>query len=403
MLISVIFFLFITLAIISGLVAPTIREFQISNNLIRSKQSFILSESGIEDAYFRLKNAKPIGAVTNITLLGNTATTTITDSAYNEKKITTLGNVSSRERKNELTLTTGTGVAFNYGIQAGTGGFIIGNAVVNGNVYSNGSIIGSNGATITGSAVSAEATGFIDNVDVGQSGIGDIRAHNVINSTVSGNLYCQTGSGNNKPCDTTQTDPVTVEMPITQVMVDKWKADATAGGTVSGNVIITTPTTLGPVKITGNLTINNDLVIADTIYVVGNISTNNNAHISLSSSYVNAGGIIVTDGRVVLSNNVQFITGNATVYVLMVTTSTCPVGCSGLNALEILNNVGAILVNAQNGTVHLNNNVQLSEVVGKTIIIDNSATINYTLGLVNGSFNSGPSGGWNIRSWKEIE
>ena len=37
MLISVIFFLFISLAITSGLVSPSVREFKIANDLIKSR------------------------------------------------------------------------------------------------------------------------------------------------------------------------------------------------------------------------------------------------------------------------------------------------------------------------------------------------------------------------------
>jgi len=404
MLISVVFFLFISLAIISGLVSPTVREFKISNDLIKSHQSFFLSESAMEDAYFRLKTAKTMGSTDTITLEGNSATAIITDSGYNKKTISSLGDVSSRQRTNELILSTGDGISFNYGIQAGIGGFVIGNAIIYGNVYSNGNITGSNGAIITGSAFSAGASGAIDNVDVGQGGVGDIRAHTVTNSTVAGNLYCQTGTGNNKSCNTSQADPGVVDMPITQAMVDKWKADAELGGTTVGNLTISSPATLGPKKITGNLAINANLTIAGTIYVVGNITTNNGAEISLSSSYGPTGGIIVSDGRVVLSNNAEFFgSGSEGSYVLLTTTSTCPAGCSGLNAIEILNNVGAILINAQNGTVHLHNNVELNEVVGNGIIIDNSAEVHYLSGLANSNFSSGPSGGWNIQSWGETQ
>jgi hypothetical protein len=358
----------------------------------------------MEDAYFRLKTAKTMGSTDTITLEGNSATAIITDSGYNKKTISSLGDVSSRQRTNELILSTGDGISFNYGIQAGIGGFVIGNAIVYGNVYSNGNITGSNGAIITGSAFSVGASGVIDNVDVGQGGVGDIRAHTVTNSTVAGNLYCQTGTGNNKSCNTSQADPGVVDMPITQAMVDKWKADAELGGTTVGNLTISSPATLGPKKITGNLAINANLTIAGTIYVVGNITTNNGAEISLSSSYGPTGGIIISDGRVVLSNNAEFFgSGSEGSYVLLTTTSTCPAGCSGLNAIEILNNVGAILVNAQNGTVHLNNNVELNEVVGNGIIIDNGAEVHYLSGLANSNFSSGPSGGWNIQSWGETQ
>ncbi|MEK9182613.1 MAG: hypothetical protein AAB809_00875 [Patescibacteria group bacterium] len=404
MLTSIVFFLFISLAIIFGLVTPSVRGFKISNDGIRSKQSLILSESGIEDAYFRLKNVKPIGSSTSLTLNGNTVTSTITDSGYNEKTISSLGDVNSRQRTNELVLNAGDGVSFNYGIQAGVGGFSIGNAIVNGNVFSNGTIIGANGATVTGSAVSVEASGLIDNVDVGQGGVGDAISHTVNNSVVSGNLYCQTGSDNNKACDTSQADPASIPMPITQAMMDDWKSDAELGGTTIGDVTISSSTALGPRKITGDLAINGDITITGTIYVVGNITTNNGAHVTLDGSYGPTGGIIITDGRVTLNNLVEFFgSGSSGSYVLLVTTSACPTGCSGLNALEILNNVGAILVSAQNGTVHLNNNVELNEVVGNRIIIDNSAEVNYTSGLASTSFTSGPSGGWNIKSWKEVK
>ncbi|HYD90094.1 MAG TPA: hypothetical protein VEA37_01235, partial [Flavobacterium sp.] len=156
MLISVVFFLFISLAITSGLISPTVREFKNAGDLIRSRQSLYLSESGIEDSYYRLKNSLPVSSSTSINLNGHTATTQITDSGFNEKTISSLGSVDSRERKNEVVLTTGTGVSFSYGVQVGAGGLTMGNnSVVNGSVYSNGSITGS--GTITGSALSANS------------------------------------------------------------------------------------------------------------------------------------------------------------------------------------------------------------------------------------------------------
>ncbi len=403
MLISVVFFLFISLAIIAGLVGPSVREFKISGDLVRSRQSFFLAESGVEDAYYRLSNAKPIGASTNITLNGSTATTTITDSGYNEKTISSSGDVASRQRKNQLVLSTGTGIAFSYGIQAGTGGFQLGNATVVGNVYSNGNITGSNGAEITGSAFAAGA-GTINNIDIGQSGTGNAWARTVTNSTIQGTLYCQTGSGNNKSCNTSQGDAPAVGMPLTDEMITNWKADAALGGTISGNYTFTGGGSFGPKKINGNLTINSNMTITGTIHVTGNVTTSNGVHVSLSPSYGTSGGIIIIDGTADFSNNADFTgSGSANSFVMVVVTSTCPTGCAGSpNAVEVDNNVGAVIINAQNGTVHLNNNAELNEVVGKTIIIDNSAEVNYLSGLANTSFSSGPSGGWNVKTWKEI-
>jgi len=405
MLISVVFFLFISLAIIAGLVSPTVREFRNANVNLNSKRSYFLAESGSEDAYFRLKNATPIGSSTSITLNGNTATTTVNNSGYNEKTITALGDVSSWQRKNEIKLNTGTGIAFNYGIQSGTGGFVMNNnAGVTGNVYSNGNIAGADHAFITGTAIAAGATGTINGVSVGQNGVGNAQAHTVTNSTIAGTPYCQVGSGNNKPCNTSQADPSPQNMPITQAMIDQWKADAALGGTITGNYTISSADTFGPKKVTGNLNINANLTVTGTIYVVGQITTTNGVQVSLSSSYGTTGGIILTDGYVDISNNVTFTgSGSAGSYIMLITTSQCPTGCEGQYAFDISNSAAAIIVNAQNGTVHLNNNVTLNGVVGQTILMDNNAQVNYLSGLANASFTSGPSGGWNVKSWKEVK
>ncbi|MFA6274498.1 MAG: hypothetical protein WC662_05035 [Candidatus Paceibacterota bacterium] len=406
MLISVVFFLFISLATISGLVSPSVREFKIANDLIRSGQSYFLSESGVEDAYYRLKNAKPIGSSTSIILNGNTAITNITDSGYNEKTISSVGDVSDRERKNAVVVNAGQGIAFNYGIQAGQGGFSINKATVNGNVFANGSIIGTHsGNRINGTAISAGPSGLISAMNIGQNGTGNAQAHTINDSTVEGNLYCITGSGNNKVCNSSLPDPDPIPMPITQVMIDQWKADANINNdTVVGNLTISTPTQLGPKKITGNLTINANLTLTGTVYVVGNIITANNVHVSLSPSYGTTGGILITDGPVNLSNNVVFEgSGSANSYIMLLTTSSCPSGCGSTYALEIANNVGAVILNAQNGTAHMNNNVTLNEVVANRIVMDNNAVVNYLSGLANMSFTSGPSGGWNIKNWKETQ
>jgi hypothetical protein len=408
MIVSVIFFLFISLAIISGLVSPSVREFKVANDLIKSKQSFFLSESGVEDAFYRLKTAKMIGDSVEIILDGNSVITNITDSGYNEKTISSLGDVLDRERKNELVLTTGQGVSFSYGIQAGTGGFSINKAIVNGNVFANGDIIGTHSdATVKGTAVSSGGSGLINNLKVGLdiNGTGNAQAHTVTNATVQGTIYCKHGSGNNKSCNTSLVDPVAAPMPVTQAMIDQWKADANINNDAVSSLTISTPAQLGPKKITGNLTINADLTITGTIYVAGRIIFKNGVHVSLSPSYGTTGGIMLTDGYIDMSNLVNFSgSGSDGSYILLLTTSSCPTtGCSSTDAIGIYQNANAVILNAQNGTLHVHNNVKLNEAVGKKIMMDNGAEINYLTGLANTAFSSGPTGGWNLKSWKEVE
>lgn len=157
MLISVVFFLFISLAIISGLVSPTVREFRSANVNLNSKKSYFLAESGSEDALYRVLKNMAISGSETLTLNNNSATTTITSVSGSSKQITSLGDVSSYQRKTDIVLSvSATGTSFNYGVQVGSGGVEMGqNSNIIGNIYSNGSISGENGAKISGDTIVA--------------------------------------------------------------------------------------------------------------------------------------------------------------------------------------------------------------------------------------------------------
>lgn len=403
MLILVVVFLFASVVIVFGVVNPILKQVSISRAVFNSSESLYLAESSVEDVLYRLKNSKQLTSPENLSLNGATSSTIISD-IVGGKQIISSASKNQNFRKTQASVVFGTGVAFHYGVQVGQGGFTMSNnAGVNGNVYSNGSIIGAAGAFITGTAIAASSTGVIDDVVVGTGTTGDAWAYTVTDSTVRGNLYCQSGSGNNKSCDTSRGVPATTSMPVSQSMIDAWKADAELGGVITGNTTFSSAGNYGPKKIVGNLTINANMTITGTIYVTGNITVGNNVIVRLSPSYGSSGGVLVTDGRVILSNNVTFAgSGQTTSYLMLLTTSQCPVGCSGLNAIDLNNNVGAVIINAQNGTVHLSNNVNLSEIVANTVELDNNATVTYITGLANTNFSSGPGGGFDISSWKEV-
>lgn len=158
-----IFVFFITLSIVVGIVGPMIKEFSVSQNSVKSKQAYFLAESGIEDAVYRIKNSIDIDSSETISLLGHSATTTITDIGNDQKEILSVGNSNFRYRNIRTVLNTSEGVSFNYGIQTGQGGFQIISGTVNGNIYSNGPIYGTGWSPINGSAISANGpSGTID-------------------------------------------------------------------------------------------------------------------------------------------------------------------------------------------------------------------------------------------------
>ena len=437
MLISVVFFLFTSLAIISGLVTPTVREFRTANVNLNSKQSYFLAESGSEDAFYRIRKNMTIGTSETITLGSNTETTTITSISSSLKHIVSLGSVSSYERKSDLMLSTGAGVAFSYGVQIGDGGLEMeSNSRVNGNAYSNGRILGANGAVITNSAVVADATGkisfvtvngnatghFLEDITVG----GNSNSVSLLRATVGGNavsdsvstctihgsaIYdtktsCTITGAQTTPNSTTFVDPVNIPLPITASQITGFENDAVAGGTV-GSQSISGNVSLGPKKIDGNLTVENNatLIITGTVWVTGTISVNNNATVKLSPNYGGASGILMAGvagdsvkGQINLFNNVNLLgSGTAGSYLLVLSqrnnaTST---------AIDLSNNVAGAIFYAGTGVINLSNNAAAKEITAYKLHLNSNTTVNYESGLANTNFSSGPSVSWNVLTWKE--
>jgi Tfp pilus assembly protein PilX len=423
MITAVIFFLIISLLIISGLVVPTAREFRISSQTMNSKKAFYLAESGLEDVAYRVIASKPISSPEIVTIDSNTATTSITTSGSNQKEIVALGDVTSFQRKLDLILQAGAGVGFNYGIQAGDGGFSLsGGSQINGNVYSNGSIQATN--KITGTAIAAGAASFIgdnlnpnDPVAIGTGTVGDAWAYKVVGANVAGNLYCQVKASTNKNCNTSKGIPPAVDMPFTQDDIDGWKAEGTAGGIITGATkchggysggnctVDWANATFGPGKITGNLTVTGTLTLTGTVYVVGKVTVSNGGIVKLPANFNQYSATIISDGYVSLSGGSYTGSGVAGSYLFVVTTSTCPTGagCSGNNAISMGGGSGTIAVAAQSGTVDLGGGISIEAAVGKTISAHNGAKIFYETGLASPEFVGGTSGGWNVLSWQETD
>ncbi len=574
MLTAVIFFLVISSTVVLGVATPILKQARISRDLIYSKQSYLLAEGGLEDSLYRVKNNMAIVSGETIVVNGYTTTLTIINTSTGK----TLIAESDRDgyvRKMEADIVQGAGVAFNYGVQVGTGGFVMANnSNVQGNVYVNGDITGSNGAYITGTVIAANTaaqttdqanetpssissctasncidfrktsnvrdvaqsfqvststpinkiqlyvkktgtpgnvtvnivtdssgspssnvlaqgtlssaavttnfgwidvvlttnpgfvpgttywivtnngtqsstnyytigantsyisgvtkigqynsswqdtspsgldmyfrlylgglTATINGVTIGTGSTGDAWAHNVTNSTIRGSLYCQTGSGNNKSCNTSRTDPSPTAFPVSDANIQQWKDDASAGTLYTGNKT-QNGGSLGPIKITGNLTLSGNITLTGTVWVQGNITSSNNASVQLAAGYGGNSGVIVADGRVSLSNNVTFsgsgLTGS---YIMLLTTSDCPTSasCGGSYAIDVSNNVGAVILNAQKGTLHFSNNATTKAATANTISLDNNASVIYESGLADLNFSSGPSGGWNVTSWSEVQ
>lgn len=401
MLVAVLFFMSVALIITLGMATPAVREHVIARDLIDSKKSYFLAESGVEDVFYKIKNNKQTSASEVLTLDGSSTTTTVTDSGYNEKTITSLGIVGTANRKLQSILSPGVGVAFNYGIQVGNGGIVMGNSTITGNVYSNGPIMSNNTkAKITGSAVAAGQSA-ISTVKVGTTATDLAWAHWVHNSTMTGPLYCTNGTSNNKPCDTSRGSAPSQNFPISDDQIQEWKDEALTGGTNIGNMVINDDTSIGPKKIVGNVSFgsnNKILTLNGTVWITGNLTMSNGSTIKLAPSYGGSSGLIIVDGTINISNNGNFTgSGTAGSYVMVVTPSmTSP-------AISVSNNAGAVVLVALNSKVYFAQNGAAKAVVANQVELENNATVSYETGLVDANFTNGPGGAWELQTWKEVQ
>ena len=440
MLISVVFFLFISLAIITGLVSPTVHEFKNASVNLNSKKSYFLSESGIEDALYRIINNVTIGSSENLILDFNSAATTIITNG-NTKQITSLGDVKSYQRKTAVMLTSGVGVSFNYGVQVGQGGLEMdNNTTIIGSVYSNGPIIGSNGVKIGGDAFSAGSSGKIEDVgdidgnatahfleDVSIDGSsnsasllratvgGNVISDSIANCTIGGNTTydtkasCTIGGTQTTPNLINFEDPAYEPLPISDDQINAWEDEAVAGGTIGSQTYSGTSNSLGPKKINGNLILDNNavLTVTGTLWVTGEIKLSNGSTIKLALSYGTSSGVVIAGidgsssaGYIEIDNNSQANgSGSAGSYLLMLSQR----DNTSSTAIKTSNNGASAILYAGTGVVEIDNNAQLKEVTAYKLKLKNGSDVSYESGLANVNFSSGPSGGYEIESWEETE
>ncbi len=233
------------------------------------------------------------------------------------------------------------------------------------------------------------------------SGTAQANTVNYVNAT--GLIYCQSGTGNNKSC-TSQSDPAQINYPIADTTITEWKTAAENGGIVSGNYNLPSGSaTIGPTKITGNLTVGGGaiLTVAGTLWVVGNISLTGGSQIRLDSSYGSADGVIVADGNITVGGGSDATgSGDPDSYIMLLTTS------SSGSAVSLSGGSGAVILYAPNGTMNISGGAAVQEATAYRLVISGNSTVTYDSGLEHASFSSGPTATvpiLNISSWKETE
>ena len=229
---------------------------------------------------------------------------------------------------------------------------------------------------------------------------GTAQAHTVNYTNATGNIYCKSGSGNNKDC-IDQPDPTYISYPVSEANITEWQDAASAGGTYTGNYNVDwAGATIGPKKIVGNLTVGGGgtLTVTGTLWVTGNIVLSGGGLIKLASSYGADDGVVMSSGTVVVSGGGQATgSGSAGSYLMLLSLD------QTTEAMTISGGAGAVIAYAPYGTIKIEGGASLKEATGYQMLIEGGSSITYESGLTNNNFSSGPSGSWSIDSWKESE
>ncbi len=414
---AVVFFLFISVAIILGTVYPVVQDSRLVRSAVASRGSYALAESGQEDLLLRIQLAMQYDDQEVLSDNGGQVTTTIVDDPVSgEKELTSRADVDSQVRKVTSRLIRADEVSFNYGIQAGNGGLLMKNSsLVNGNVYANGSVLGFNSNLVKGTVVSAGAPGLID----GSYATSSAFAHTIQNSTVEGDAYYQVISNTTVLGAQYPNSPDKPEqpLPISDATLDDWESAAEDGGVISSPCPykVRQDSTLGPVKINCDLEISSSptVTLTGNVWVSGNITIKNTPTIVVASSLGKKSLALIADkpsdressSKVTLSNSVTFQgSGTSGSHIMLVSRNNSSEVGGGSKAIDFDNTAaGDVLLYASHGHILMRNQSKLKSIGAYQLELINNTEVVYDSGSESLLFDTGPGGSWSIISWQEVE
>jgi hypothetical protein len=431
MMIFVLFFAFSAGAIIFSLNQSIYSDFRDYNQLGRGKQAFYTSESLLEDMVYRqVFDSFSLNSSETMSLGGASASATTTyDSAADEYVTESTGLLGTVQRQTQAVVTITGGSSFNYGLQAGTGGITLANSAdIYGNVYANGSVVGSGSSEIFGDVVSAGASGLVERVVA----TGTVYANTINRITAGGDAHynVQIGTNAQNPVTGTRYTPATnqpiVDFPISTTTIQEWKDDIATYGTVitaadplcsSGTYTINTSVTIGFLKVECNLDIQKTgsgitVTLDGPIWVQGNLSFSQGPDIRVDSALgrrsvqfiVDNPSNRLTSSKIEVRNSTQFYgSGDPRSYIMLLSMNNSAFNSGTEKAIDVAQSAnGSVLVYADKGLVDIGNGIELTEVTGYKINVAQNADIIYESGLASLLFTAGPGGSYAVADWRQV-
>lgn len=394
-----------------------------TKTVIHTIQARALAEAGLDRALQEIAVDSAWTGVSDQPLGTGTYTVTVSDAdpgVTGRKKVVAQGAVPNRTKPLAQTTlelivlggSTGNQISFQYAVQAGDGGIDMHlGSRIRGNVWSNGPILGSSSAqnqVITGSATSAGVGGELERVQVNGTANAHIldrmitNSHGTAttcqNSTIFGNLYAPNRTACTVVGSWTQspppTDPSAQTLPITDEVVDELRATMSGNPIQTGNLDIAgfVPTTLGPLTVTGNLTLATgaNVTLTGSISVMGNIIIGNSASVTTDATIYGTGktAILLADGNFTAHQGARFV-GLASILAVAAT------GNVTLNNSVRGDNV--LFVASPHGNTDMNNGAVVKQISANRIILRNFAEIPTFPSVVEITYGSGTGSGiWQI-------
>lgn len=430
MLLFVLFFAFISGTLMAVLVKNTALDLTDYNRLLRSKQAFITTDSLVEDvAYRHIFDTHKVNSPEKLTLGKVTAYATTTYNAVSDVyQIDGQSTINNVVRRSQASLSITAGSSFSFGLQSGTGGITLANSSsINGNVYSNGVVVGAGSAQVNGDIVSAGASGNVKTI----TATGTIYANTIDRITAGKDAYYNTQIGTNaqNPVTGTRYTPASnqpiVSMPISTTTIQQWKDSITTYGTIitaadplcsSGTYTMDTSITIGYLEIDCNLDIKKKgsgttITVNGPVWVKGNISFTLGPDIKVDPSLGRRSVQFIADkpsdhinsSVIQVKNSTQFYgSGDYRSYVMLLSMNDSAKNGGTVKAIDVSQSAnGSLLVYTNDGLVDIGNGISLKEVTGYKINVAQNSSVSYSSGLASLLFTSGPGGSYKLTDWQQ--
>jgi len=405
--------------------------------LVDSNMAYFAAQSGIEELMIRLRSHHNFGDWWDMSYeLDNGAVFYATISGNFDTKIATATGVyKDYVRRLEIRVASSSAkTSFLFAVQSGEGGFelesgteIRGMNGRDGNIYSNGDVLGEKISSGTsGSKVLGDvwAVGKISGLNNDESGgvyiTGNAAANELLRCKVLGDVEgpAPPGSGCSYEGDYEMVEALP-PMSTEHVDIDFWKQQAEHSSVWSGDCVVDlkggasdcsgSEKKLGSVKIEGNLVIESNSVITLTgpVWVEGDLTINSNVDVYVDEGLGSEGVVVVVDypsdlmvrGKIETLSNVDFFQTSEGGPAVFVSTNEGD-NCTADPAINVSSNTSTVVFSAPDGCVFFESNSLVRGVLAEKVHLSNNSVIEYDPRLATVILRTG-LGGWAVSSFQE--